>query len=404
MISFQSHTYYIFSLIAFCLFQLIRKKDKSTLLFFINLLFIGLFFYFSKKNLLILLTYVSLSYLSIFFSSKLTSKKVFIFFQITLSLIFLSFYKYDILRDPILSLFPNLQNLTGVIGFAGLSFLSFRSLSVMFDTLYGSRKKPLNFIHYTNFLLFFPCYLSGPLDRYDRFVGDLENTDTLDSQRIYQGLSRIVLGAFKKGILADMLYDFSSDSMSLIDMQSMSVSKILLSHYVYVFVLYFDFSGYSDIAIGISNLLGVKTPENFNKPYLQRNLQNFWNSWHISFLHWLRDYIYIPLQKKMIQKGFKNFVAIACFSYFTVFIIAGIWHGGTLQYFLYGVTHGLGLTVYLVYKKILEKKLTPSLLKWYRNSSLIKVMATLFTLHYFYLSLFFFIHKMELFSIIWNKL
>ncbi len=404
MIDFQSTSYYLFALCVFFIYQFSSKNIKKYILFVANLIFLALFFYYKKKQLIILGGFLGYNYLLLLSYQKLNYKKSIAWIQVVSSISFLCFFKYDLFQTPILAIFPRLVWLLKPAVFIGISFFSFRLLSIIFDTLYNSRKKELDFFHFINFLVFFPCYLSGPLDRYDRFVGDVEDSTRLSSEEIYNSLYRIVWGAFKKGIIADTLYNFCLDSVATKEMALLPTSKIIISHYIYLLVLYFDFSGYSDIAIGVSQLFNIKTPENFNNPLLKRNIQEFWNSWHITFIHWLRDYLYIPIQRTLIKFGYKNFVAVACISYMAVFILAGIWHGDTLQYFIYGLLQGIAFTVFLVYKKLLESRLSREQKKWYKKSKVIKWMATGVTINYFLMSLVFFIHKGQVYTLIWGRI
>ena len=121
-------------------------------------------------------------------------------------------------------------------------------------------------------------------------------------------------------------------------------------------------------------------------------------------MHWLRDYVYFPLQKMMIAFGVKNFVLMACIAYLFTFILAGVWHGDTMFFFWYGLSHGVAFSVFLTYKKILEKKLDRDSLKAYKNNKVMRVIGTLLTYHYFFFSLFFFMNKTEAIIRIWEAL
>ena len=157
------------------------------------------------------------------------------------------------------------------------------------------------------------------------------------------------------------------------------------------------------MAIGISNLFGIKTPENFNKPWKARNIQIFWNSWHISFMNWLRDYIFFPLQNVLMRLGVSNIPINNSLSYFATFLIAGIWHGEEKRFIYYGIFHGTGFILYFTYKRLFEKYLSKDERKSYLKNKKIEFTSRFLTFHFFLLSLFFFIDKGEFFSIIINK-
>lgn len=360
-------------------------------------------FYFSKKHLVILYAYLVSNFIFLKLTGRTSNRKWFSALQVIASISFLCFFKYEFFSGPILLLMPSLAWFLKPAIFMGISFFTFKLISIIID--YTSEEiEKLDFFHYMNFVSFFPCFLSGPLDRYNSFVDNFEKTPPLDSKETYDALFRIVLGAFKKGVIADSLFELSSAYYHPSEVANLPVSTILKAQYIYTFVLYFDFSGYSDIAIGISKLFRIKTPENFDNPYMARNIQEFWNKWHISFMHWLRDYVYFPLQKMMIAFGVKNFVLMACIAYLFTFILAGVWHGDTMFFFWYGLSHGVAFSVFLTYKKILEKKLSRESLKAYKNNKVIRVIGTLLTYHYFFFSLFFFMNKTEAIIRIWEAL
>ena len=406
MISFQSLSYYLFALVFFLIFNRVKEQNpKKVVLFLINTVFIALLFYFSKKHLVILYGYLFSNYFFLKMIGRQEQRKLLAALQILGSISFLCFFKYELFSAPIIQLMPSLAWFLKPAVFVGVSFFTFKLISVIVDyTSEEIEEKDLDFFHFMNFVSFFPCFLSGPLDRYNSFVSHFEENPPLGAKETYEAIYRIVLGAFKKGVIADSLFELSSAYYHPSEVGILPVSTILKAQYIYTFVLYFDFSGYSDIAIGVSKLFRVKTPENFDNPYMARNIQEFWNKWHISFMHWLRDYIYFPIQKLMISFGIKNFVLMACFAYLFTFILAGVWHGDTIYFFWYGLSHGLAFSLFLLYKKILESNLNRDQLKAYQNNKVIRVMGTLLTYHYFFFSLFFFMNKTEAILKIWGAL
>ncbi len=394
MIDLRSLSYYLFVLIAFFIMNLFKKpENRKKVLAFLNLGFIILLFYYRKKHLLLLFFFLAANYAGVIALFKHRSNKWLTSLLIFLSIIGLCFYKYSLIQSFVVTIFPLSTALLKPISFIGISFFSFKLISLVVDIAQGKIKEKPDFFDYINYLLFFPCYLSGPLDRFDRFTKDANSSVALDASEAYQAISRIIFGLFKKVILADTLYGLSIFGINNIDLLSAPASSLFLGSYLYAFVLYLDFSGYSDIAIGISRLLGIKTPENFNNPFMARNIQDFWNRWHITFLHWLRDYLYFPLQMFFIRLGIKNFVGIAAISYIITFVLAGIWHGDKLIYLWYGLCHGLALAIYQVYNALLPKLIGQERMKWYQESLAIRIMATLTTFHFFVFSLIIFIDK-----------
>ena len=235
--------------------------------------------------------------------------------------------------------------------------------------------------------------MMGPLDRYDAFVKQQEPPNPGFRALKATSLERIILGCFKKVVLADVLIGFSLAAFNDRDILGLSPGELLLSLYVYYWVLFFDFSGYCDIAIGVGELFGFKVPENFNRPYLARNMQDFWQRWHMTLMAWLRDYVYTPVFRKLLDVGSTHVQVLNCASFFLTFLLAGVWHGEGWNFFLYGSLHGFAYMIWLTYKLWLTRSLGKERLKSYMKDPYIKGCAQLITFHYFLLSLVFFIDK-----------
>ncbi len=224
-----------------------------------------------------------------------------------------------------------------VIGFIGISYLTFRTVGINIEIRDGLIKD-VRLLDYISFVLFFPTLSSGPIDRYRRFVGDLDKTLT---RREYgamaaQGLDFIFRGFLYKFIIAYLINKYWLDPLN----DAFGFLPTVQYMYAYSFYLFFDFAGYSAFAIGVSYLLGIKTPQNFNKPFIAKNIKDFWNRWHISLSFWFRDYIYMRfVLDSAKKKRFKNRYTAPYVGYFLLFGIMGIWHGTQLQYILYGLYH-----------------------------------------------------------------
>lgn len=229
---------------------------------------------------------------------------------------------------------------TSLIGFLGISYLTFKAVQVIIDVRDGQLKE-LKTTDYLLFLLYFPTITSGPIDRYKRFHKDMEQTLTGQQYQefLYQGINKIFLGFLYKFIIGYLINKYV--------IQSAFVAEgTFLSHlaymYGYSFYLFFDFAGYSAFAIGTSYLMGIKTPENFNKPFLSRNIKDFWNRWHMSLSFWFRDYVYMRLVFLLTKKKvIKNRFIISYIGYFALFLLMGIWHGLAWNYIIYGLYHAI---------------------------------------------------------------
>ena len=230
------------------------------------------------------------------------------------------------------------------LGWLGFSYVAFRLIHTLRDKQTGILP-PLNLREYLTYVIFFPAYTAGPIDRAGRFIVDyvaLPKLRGLDAARITEGAGRIIVGLFKKFVIADSLALIALDATKAA--QADSAGGLWLLLYAYSFRLFFDFSGYSDIAIGIGILLGIRLPENFDRPYLKPNITAFWQSWHMSLTQWVRFYIFSPLSRSLLrrkQRPSNDVIMLIC--HLTTMIVIGLWHGVTWAFLVWGVWHGLAL-------------------------------------------------------------
>jgi membrane protein involved in D-alanine export len=223
------------------------------------------------------------------------------------------------------------------IGFLGISYLTFRTTGTVIEIRDGLIKE-VKFLDFILFILFFPTLASGPIDRYRRFVEDLNKPAARREYVGYigAGVDLLFRGLLYKFIIAYLINQYAMAPLS----QTPGLVATIKYMYVYSFYLFFDFAGYSAFAIGTSYLLGIKTPQNFNKPFLSKNIKDFWNRWHMSLSFWFRDYIYMRfVLDSAKKKRFKNRYTSAYIGYLLLFGIMGIWHGTQLRYIAYGFYH-----------------------------------------------------------------
>ena len=259
-----------------------------------------------------------------------------------------------ILKNPLLSLLSNLglrqltsQDLTlaqaGDLSWLGFSYLAFRLIHTLIDRING-RLKEINLGEYLIYTIFFPAFLSGPLDRLQRFRKDLDNPQKLQADELRQGGKRLAVGLFRKFIIADTLAFIAITEVNVTQAKSAGWLWVLLA--AYSFQLFFDFAGYTDIAIGAGLLLGFNLPENFNHPYRQPNLTLFWNNWHMTLTQWIRGYFFNPLTRSL-RKGRKLSAPWIIFiTQMSTMILIGLWHGVTRNFIIWGAWHGLGLFIH----------------------------------------------------------
>ncbi|HUE98285.1 MAG TPA: MBOAT family O-acyltransferase, partial [Anaerolineales bacterium] len=226
----------------------------------------------------------------------------------------------------------------------GFSYVSFRLMHTIFDTLSG-RLPPVSLADYVNYIIFFPAFTAGPIDRIERFVRDLKEPIELDSSGWVEAGSRLASGLFKKFVLADGLAWFAINTVYVQNLESPGPSWMLL--YAYSLRIFFDFSGYTDLAIGLGRLLGVRLPDNFDSPYLKPNITQFWNAWHMTLTQWFRAYFFNPLTRAMrsSHKQLPDYLMIFLAQVSTMILI-GLWHGITAGFLLWGIWHGLGLFIH----------------------------------------------------------
>jgi alginate O-acetyltransferase complex protein AlgI len=234
----------------------------------------------------------------------------------------------------------------------GFSYIAFRIIHTLRDQSSGRLPQvPLN--EYICYVLFPPAISAGPIDRVDRFLKDLrEPLNILDNPSQYSdGFTRIILGLFKKFALADTLGLVALNSQHAEQTTSAFWLWVLL--YAYALQIYFDFSGYTDIAIGLGKILGINLPENFNKPYLNTNLTLFWNNWHMTLTQWFRSYFYNPLTRWFRRSAIKEHAwLIILIMQLANMILIGLWHGVTASFVVWGLWHGLGLFIQNRYSKL----------------------------------------------------
>lgn len=226
----------------------------------------------------------------------------------------------------------------------GFSYIAFRLLHTIRDRQSG-RLPAVSLGEYVVYVIFFPSLAAGPIDRIERFVGDLRRPSTLAAADLGEAGRRLVLGLFKKFAVADSLALIALSGTNALQIEAPGWAWVLL--YAYSLQIYFDFSGYTDIAIGLGRLLGVKLPENFKAPYLKPNLTQFWNNWHMTLTQWFRAYFFNPLTRAL-RSGKKplSIPAIIFITQITTMVLIGLWHGASWNFILWGLWHGLGLFVH----------------------------------------------------------
>lgn len=233
------------------------------------------------------------------------------------------------------------------LNWLGFSYIAFRIIHTIRDRQSGLLPE-LSLQEYLSYILFFPSLIAGPIDRAERFIGDFRKLpETLDFKAQYvEGFIRISVGIFKKFVIADTL----AQGLSLTPINALQADNVLglwVLLYGYALRLFFDFSGYSDIVIGIGILFGIRLPENFNQPYTRTSITKFWQSWHITLSNWARFYVFTPLSRHLLRYEPKpSPILIVLISQLSTMILIGLWHGVTINFLVWGIWHGLGLFIH----------------------------------------------------------
>ena len=236
------------------------------------------------------------------------------------------------------------------VAFLGISYMSFRIWQMIVEIHDGHIKEfsPLNVLY---FITFFPTLSSGPIDRIARFEADLDHPvggEVYGNEYLNYGLKKIFKGIVYKFAFANLLFMYAVDKIPT----ELTFVNALLYMYAYTFYLYFDFAGYSDMAIGTGYLLGIKVPENFNQPFLSKSIKEFWERWHMSLSKWFTDYVFSRFVLNMLRSGLiKKQTTAARLGFFVTMTLMGCWHGFTLYYVIYGMYHGLALALTDYYLK-----------------------------------------------------
>ena len=370
---------FLFLPVILSLYFLTSKYSKSAYEYI--LVFAGIFFY-AYWDIFLSPIIIGSIIFNYYFSKKIKeipddkSKRKLLIIAIIFNIIWLAIFKYtDFIIQNLNILFnSNIDQINLPFPLA-ISFVTFQTIAHLVDCYNGKIEKN-NLVRYSLFIIFFPQLIAGPIVKYRHMMTQFcdDNNRNFNFKNFNLGLIIILIGLFKKIFLADNLafiveYGFTNSS-------SLSFYESWLTSLCFTFQIYFDFSGYIDIATGIALLFNIKLPQNFDSPYKSTSIINFWQRWHITLSHFLTNYIYFPWAKSLKNVNFLNTMIIT----FLVFVIAGFWHGPSWLYVIFGSLHGLGLVVNHTFRRFLN----------YRMNSLL---ACFFTFNYVNITFVFFRSK-----------
>ena len=349
---FNSGLFWCLFLIFLPIYGKLKNKRIKMMIFVIA--FSLYFFYKSSGGFFLLL--VATSILDWFFALQInieTTKKMrrfWLWLSIAVSVVILGLFKYAnfVIWNINELMKSNFQPLDLIMPL-GISFYTFKTISYVVDVYKGKIEPTKSWLDYLFYLSFFPALAMGPIVRAEKFLPQLRDNKEPTKQMIYSGFWLVLLGVIKKAVFADYLAQYSDIAFGSAD--GYSGFELAMAMFGYTMQIYCDFSGYSDMAIGLGRIMGFDLGINFNFPYRSLNPTEFWKRWHITLSMWLMDYVYIPLggNRKGKLRQYFNLMA--------TMLIGGLWHGAAWNYIVWGGVHGVGLIVHKITKKPLDNDL-----------------------------------------------
>lgn len=336
---FSSITFILYFLpLFFTSYYVFPNKYKNYIILFFSIIFYG---WGAPTFIFILMSSTILDFYIVkqLYKSKTKKKKnLFLIFSICTNLGLLLYFKYlnffiETINRFFLEVgFSNIDWIEVALPI-GISFYTFQTLTYSIDIYKGARK-PLNKVtDYLLYIVMFPQMIAGPIVRFNTIAEQITNRIVVSSD-VLIGFYRFVIGLSKKVLIANVMGSKADEIMSM-DFSTLDSTTAWIGISAYTFQIYFDFAGYSDMAIGIGRMLGFTFPENFNNPYVSKNITEFWRRWHITLGAWMKDYLYIPLGGNKVNSKTRLF-----FNLWIVFFISGLWHGAAWNFVLWGVFHG----------------------------------------------------------------
>lgn len=269
-------------------------------------------------------------------------RRIYLTIGIVLNLMMFGYFKYaNLFLDSLASIIPGLE-ISDILAEPihlpiGISFFTFQAMSYIIDVYRNDTRPQKNPFHLGLYIASFPQLIAGPIVRYNQVAEQIVKR-THSFTLFASGVERFIIGLSKKVLIANPMASMA-DRIFAVDYTQLSPEMAWLGLVCYMLQIYYDFSGYSDMAIGLGKMFGFNFPENFNYPYISRSIQEFWRRWHMSLSGWFRDYLYIPLggSRKGVFKTYRNL--------FTVFLLCGLWHGANWNYLIWGLFHGMFLAL-----------------------------------------------------------
>ena len=341
---FNSLDFFIFLPIVFCLYWFVVNKNlklQNVLLLVASYLFYGWWDY-RFLSLILLSTLVDYFVgLKIYNSEKPKTKSRWLWLSIYFNLGILGFFKYfNFFIDSWISAFNSIgyemnTYTLNIILPVGISFYTFQTMSYSLDISKSKLEPTKDFISFATFVAFFPQLVAGPIERASNLLPQFSIKRKFHYKTATDGARQILWGLFKKIVIADNCASYVNEAFQ--NYENLSSGTLIFAVFIFAFQIYADFSGYTDIAIGVAKLFGFKFKQNFNYPYFSINISDFWKRWHISLSSWLNDYVFTPLAINL--RNYKKYGIFA--AVFITFLLSGLWHGAGWNFIVWGALHGL---------------------------------------------------------------
>lgn len=347
---FTSIQFWAFLIIFLMIFAILRRSTRTVMMLYVTVVSLGFFFLANRwlMQLLPLTALISWSLTKAMKQYEGTKRKAFLWSIILLDLAPLAYFKYAGFAVSCLSSIWNSNfSLPDIALPIGISFYTFQAIGYSVDIYRKKFTLDVSFLEYIFFLSFFPLLFAGPITRAETFFPQIRRQPTVSIRLMYSGLWLIIMGILKKAVVADYIAQYNNwifDSPL-----SYSGFENLMGLLGFSMQIYLDFSGYSDMSIGIAALMGIRLRNNFSFPYQSLNVSEFWHRWHISLSTWFRDYVYIPLGGN--KKGNWR-TALNCL---LTLLLVGIWHGSSIMFVIWGLMHGMALVVHKAFKPWLSR-------------------------------------------------
>lgn len=339
----------VFLPLTFCFYFLLNKvTGHNTGKLFLLMASVVFYCYWKPEYFFLLLFTVLFNFIigrQITISRSVSNRKVLLIVGVTIDILLLGYFKYrNFFIENLNAVADTSISLQQLVLPLGISFITFQTIAFLVDC-YRAQTSEGNLVHYSLFVSFFPQLIAGPIVHHAEMLPQFrdENNKHINYENLLRGLLMVMLGVVKKVIIADTFAIWANKGFSTAT--TLNFAEAWITSLSYTFQLYYDFSGYCDMAVGLGLMFNIKIPFNFNSPYKAKSITDFWRRWHITLSRFLRDYIYIPLGGNKVR------FARELYNLMIVFLIGGLWHGAAWTFLFWGFLHGTAIIVERLFRR-----------------------------------------------------